>query len=188
MTDEPKKRRIVSPLQGLHFKRDFREIEESAFEEQTVRYLLGAIGAEKRRYELIRQHEQNTGEKKLTLLDFCYHFDTFPMVLQSVTTGVAKTNKLNKLFGVGSRGSVLGRNGKLHKKWIEIRNDLPREFKGRPFGLVAKWAFMPRGLLFHTMGDVGYDGIRLHLRDGRFEMIAEPLEQFVTWLKTNWSP
>jgi hypothetical protein len=185
---EPKRKPIINPIAGMKFNLDLGEKNEAAFEDSTVMYLLNAFGLSKIKWDLIRQHEQNTGEKKLTLLDFCYHYDTFPMVLQSAVSGMAKTNKVNKLFTVGSRGSVLSLEGTLYKKWKEIRDDLPRDFQGRPFGLVAKWAHIPRGLLFHTMGDLGTNGVRLHWRERRLEMTVEPLEQFVGWLKTNWSP
>lgn len=170
------------PLAGLDRQtHEFARIAENVFEEECVKYLLGRFDMASVRFELLRKHKLATGENRLTLHDFCLHYDSFPLAMDALVTKVSRSDRLSALYKDFGQRPVM-------KKWRELRSELPQELKGRPFALVVKWPYMSRGLVFHTLGDLGINGVRLHWRERRFELYVEPFEQVVAWLKTNWSP
>lgn len=179
---KPKSNLPRHPLAGLNDNlRAFDQINEVNFEEDCVRYLLTQFDMAEARWELLRKHKLATGENRLTLPDFCLHFNSFPLSLNSLVVDVAKSDRLSVLYKDFAARPVF-------KKWKEMRSEQPEELKGLPFGLIVKWPFMPRGLVFHTLGDLGINGVRLHFREGRFQLYVEPLEQVTKWLKQHWSP
>ena len=172
---------VPHPLMGIQSeKRDFAAMTESAFEEDTVKFLLQELDLQKLKFPLLNHWKAQTGQSRLTLTGFCQFFDTFPLVLRPITANISHSDRLSTLFRQFDDRPLI-------RKWKDLRDDLPREMRGRPFGAIVKWPFIKRGLVFHTRGDTGGGGLRLQWRDRKFQLTAEPLTQLVDWLKQNWS-
>ena len=88
------------PLGGIHQQwEDQAGIDEAAFEEKTVKYLLSRYGLTKAKWDLLETQKKLTGGYKLTLYQFHEHFGSFPGYLVSAKIkDIAKDCTLQKLF------------------------------------------------------------------------------------------
>jgi hypothetical protein len=170
------------PLAGIQNQfKAFADMKDQAFEEEIVKRLLTEYEIPKLKYELLRRNEADIGRKVLTLLGFCRYFSNFPVTLQSLADKFSMSDKLHYLLqNFEERAPV--------QKFLDMRNELPDELRGRPFALVLKWPYMPKGLVVHTLGDTDMPGSRITFRRKGLQIGAEPFPQFLAWLRTRWSP
>lgn len=181
MSKKKRAKLIPHPLAAVaDIVRRFEARAEGVFEEDSIKYLLNEYEASNVKWRLIKEHEQRTGNKQLTWYTFCDYFESFPLVIQTLTTKVSKSDRLHELFRKFDKFVITD-------KWFELRDELPQELRSRPFGLLVKWPFIPRGMLFHSLGDTGGPGLRLCWRHKKTELVGEPFPQFVRWLKQTWS-
>lgn len=170
------------PLAGIENQyKAFADQKDQAFEEEIVKQLLTAYGIQNVKFELLRRAEADIGRKVLNLIGFCSYFDDFPVALQSLADKFTLSDKLHFLLqDFENRAPV--------QKFLEMRRELPDELRGRPFALVLKWPYMPRGLVVHTLGDTDIPGSRITFRKKGLQIGAEPFPQFLKWLQMTWSP
>jgi hypothetical protein len=161
------------PLGGIHRRWEEQAgIEEAAFEEKTVKYLLSHYGLAKSKWELLETQKKLTGGYNLTLHQFQEHFGSFPVYLVSAKIkDIAKDFTLLKVFKTFMARKII-------KHYKDLRETVPEEYRGRPYGMVFYFPYMSRGLILHN-GDEQHDGVKIIWSDGPRRLCVEPFDQFL---------
>lgn len=161
------------PFGGIHNQWEEQAgIDEAAFEEKTVKYLLSRYGLTKAKWELLETQKKLTGGYKLTLYQFHEYFGSFPAYLVAAKIkDIAKDCTIQKMFK-----RFMAR--KIIKYYKDLRETVPDEYRGRLYGMVFYFPYMSRGLILHN-GDEHHDGVKVVWQDGNRSLCVEPFDQFL---------
>ena len=164
------------PLGGINKKGDDREgIDESIFEDELVSYLLGRYGLRDSKWDILEAQKKSTGGYQLTLYQFQELFGSFPPYLVSTKIkGIAKDLTIRGLCQ-----KFMAR--KIIKRYKELRETVPLEYRGKLYGMVFNYPYITRGLILHN-GDSHHDGVKIVWSDGPKQLCIEPFDQFLDCL------
>ncbi len=152
----------------------------SRFEDETCNYLLARFEMPQVKWEMLREHEAATGEKRLLLAPFCCQFfPDFPYYLASRVIKKASEISLATLLLKFEKTPLLDAYDLLSTESFDAST--------RPVGLIFRCRGFAHGLILHNGMTSQAPGARLEWShpDGSL-LTLEPFSQFVTRLA--WKP
>lgn len=139
--------------------------------------MLTHFGLAQLKWDMLREQEAATGEKRLLLAVFCeQHFPDFPYYLGCRTLKrIKETHSLTRLLLKFEKTDML-------KQYDLLR----AQDQGRPVGLVFRWGGFSHGVVLHN-GQSGSTGAHFQWshEDGS-QLVLEPFKQFIE--RIPWSP
>lgn len=175
------------PLSRLSFgAADFHELSERSFETEVVNFLFSRTGLSHLRADLARKNKAVRNDSRVTLLDFCLSFPSFPLALSAcVIKKLPEELRFSRLFSKFENSRLF----KLRRERMETR---PEELQAKPFGLIARWPHVPYGIVLHNLHGLEGSGGMFTFRgvaDGLpYALALQPLSSLVeTVLKQRFS-
>jgi len=164
---------------------DFSDLDHATrrefdFEEHVVRSILKHYGMPRTRFALLREQEEITGNRRLSLVRFHLRFPSFPVYL-----AVASVSYFDKDCTI-RRLMTRFKHTKLLGAWERRKEEVVDGYRRRPFGLVLKWPRSDVSLVFHNASRPIQNGPVFEYRTQGAVYSLEPLRKVLHGL--NWTP
>lgn len=150
------------------------------FEEHVVKTLLKHYSIPSLKYELLRECEELTGHKRLTLAQFVAHFPSFPAVLHPATPSHLDKDCTVRRLMQNMQGT------KLWEAWERATEFYPRKRGSKPLAVLVRWPRSDYTLAFHDSYVPDRPGPSFLFQKGRKLFVMEPFVRYLHGL--NWGP